>query len=286
MAGTSIYIPNQCSQILTAHPSSHLHIIDSLAIPPESFPETAEKFSTAAEPYQLTSFLGAAYSSKNSTLAYLLNTTSDLTIFVPNNIALETVSNSLTSLSPSDLSTLLSYHIVSGSGGPFYSPSFPNTTTLPTLNGASLTLSSADNSFFVNSARILTSDLLISGGVMHVIDNVLSPGSGSAQPNPSLATQAPVLQTGAPDFNVSAAPFTTFLPDLTENAVAAATSSGGGGCYGCGGGGAAATSSSYIPNNSPVASGGPVASFGVRRSDVSQLLALSIAGAATLSCFV
>lgn len=47
---------------------------------------------------------------------------------------------------------------------------------------------------------------------MHVLDNVLSPSSADAKPNPSLATQVPALSTAA-SYNISQAPFTTFLPN-------------------------------------------------------------------------
>jgi transforming growth factor-beta-induced protein len=178
---------------------------------------------------------------------------------------MEEVSSALLSMSEGDLDSLLSYHITVGNGGPHYTTGLQNGTTLQTLEGGQLTISFADNSLFVNSARILTSDLLIAGGVMHVIDNVLDPGNAAAQPVPRLATQVPVLQTGASKFQTSAAPFTTWLPDLTQNAVAEATSTGGSGCYGCdggGSGGAAATTSYYLPPTmTPVAAGEAGRSF-------------------------
>jgi transforming growth factor-beta-induced protein len=215
-----------------------VHIIDSLVTPPSSFPATAEVFSTAAEPFQLTSFLGATYFSRNgttSTIATLLNETSDITIFAPNNVAMESVALSLTSMSMSNTSAafqeLLKYHIIVAKGGPWYSTSFPeNGTVLETLNGDTITVSFSSNSFFINSARVLTSDLLIANGVMHVLDNVLSPDNPSTHPNPSLGTQIPVLSTGG-SFNVSAAPFTTFLPDaiITHSATSVATGTHGGG---------------------------------------------------------
>ncbi|CZR58620.1 uncharacterized protein PAC_08512 [Phialocephala subalpina] len=239
-----------------------VHIIDSLLIPPSSFPATAELFSTAAEPYQLTSFLGATYLSSNGTvspIAALLNETSDITIFAPNNVAMESVASSLTSLSlsngSSSFSDLLNYHIIL-KGGPLYSTSFPtNSTTLEleTLNGTPITISFSSNSFFVNSARILTSDLLLANGVMHVLDNVLSPGSTGEKPNPSLATQVPVLSTGAPGgFNVSQAPFTSSLPNAVITGV---TASPTGGSYG-GGGTATTTGAASTGTGVPKKNGG------------------------------
>jgi transforming growth factor-beta-induced protein len=192
-----------------------VHVVDTLLTPPSSFPATAEIFSTSAEPYQLTSFLGATYSSPNKSvpaLATYLNTTSDLTIFAPNNIAMETVASDLASMAKGDataLTKLLQYHIVPG--GPYYSTNFTNSTTLKTITGASLTVTFSANSHFINNARLITSDLLLQNGVMHVIDVVLSPESTTAKAEPSLATARPVLAVNA-DFSTSEAPFTTFMP--------------------------------------------------------------------------
>lgn len=124
------------------------------------------------------------------------------------------MTTTLTSLSNTSLTDLLSYHVILNPNGPLFSTNFTNGTTLQTLQGGSVTLTFASNSWFVNSARILTSDLLLANGVMHVLDNVLDPNITSIQPNPTSATQPPVLQTTtAADFNSSMAPFTTYLPN-------------------------------------------------------------------------
>lgn len=142
---------------------------------------------------------------------------------------MEIVGRALTSMSGDDLEKLLSYHIViSESGGPYYSTLLTNSTTLKTLKGRELTVSSASNSLFVNSARVLTSDLLISGGVVHVIDNVLDPDMTAVSPDPSLATQAPVLETAGGNTNSSDAPFTSYIPDVTALAVGATATADGG----------------------------------------------------------
>ncbi|KAE8449027.1 hypothetical protein EG329_008615 [Mollisiaceae sp. DMI_Dod_QoI] len=250
-----------------------IHIIDSLLIPPTSFPATSELFSTAAEPYQLTSFLGATYYSPNtslSPLATLLNQSSDITIFAPNNIAMESVSSTLTALSltsntSSAFQDLLKYHIIlSPTSSPWYSTLFPqngSTLSLPTLGGETLTISFSSNSFFVNSARILTSDLLLGNGVMHVLDNVLDEGKTDGKPNPSLATQVPVLSTGAVGgFNVSEAPFTTALPNKVVTDAPVAT----GATFGAGGGGGGGGQATGTGTGSAAGSTGKAKSGGVR----------------------
>ena len=66
--------------------------------------------------------------------------------------------------------------------------------------------------------------------MLHVIDNVLSPSNTAALPNPSLATQTPVL-TGSP-VSGNILPFTTALPTSTSilfSQVTAAPSTDGDG---------------------------------------------------------
>jgi uncharacterized surface protein with fasciclin (FAS1) repeats len=218
-----------------------LHIVSSLCTPPTRFPNTAALFSTAAEPLQLTSFLGATYYSANKTVtdvAALLNSTSDLTIFAPNNAALNAINTALTDLSkdPSALSALLKYHIVHSPLGPWYSTNFTdgsNSTTLTTLTGESLTISFSSNSLFVNSARILTQDLLITNGVMHVIDTVLDPEDAAKKPEPTRATQLPLYSADSKP-SVSQAPFTTWMPWVIVTEVPQAAASSGAGYYGGG----------------------------------------------------
>ena len=164
----------------------------------------------------VTSFLGAAYGNKNASLISLINNAKDITIFPPNNAAMEIVGGALTSMSEDELAELLSYHVViAESGGPCYSPLLTNTTSLKTLQGNEIKVSSASNSIFANSARVLTSDLLISGGVVHVIDNVLDPDATAVSPDPSLATQAPVIETADGNMDDSDTPFTSYVPDAT-----------------------------------------------------------------------
>ncbi|KAK3071996.1 hypothetical protein LTR53_007626 [Teratosphaeriaceae sp. CCFEE 6253] len=217
-----------------------LHVIDSFAIPPMPYVYTSNQYNLAFSEFSIQSFTGALYSQpKNLSLAETLNSTSDLTFFVPNNIAMELVSGSLTSMSPTTLQSLLSYHIVPGrhllnAAGPIYSSNFTNGTQIPTLQGTNVTLYYTWNAYFVNSARVTASDILIANGVVHVIDNVLTPDRTAQQPNPTTYTQMPVLPTTlaqGQQFNSSAAPFTTYLPGIvsTASAVEADATSGGAG---------------------------------------------------------
>ncbi|CAK3848114.1 Hypothetical predicted protein [Lecanosticta acicola] len=200
-----------------------IQVIDNFLIPPVGIAPTIETFQLAYTPFAMTAFLGAVYSNPNNTrLAKYLNETRDLTVFVPANIAVEVVSNSLSSM---DLTELLEYHVLTSDHGPLYSSDFANDTTLHTMNNKTLSMRFLPNSFFVNQARVLTQDILLYNGVLHIIDGVLSPNSTDRLPNPTSATQMPVLPTNpnAAQMNVSMPPFTTYLPNDVSTEVPTTT---------------------------------------------------------------
>jgi transforming growth factor-beta-induced protein len=180
-----------------------MHVIDSPLLQPQRLIE-------AAVPFNLTGFLGAGY--QNQSLAQSITEARDVTLFVPNNIAFEKVGSTVTSIDEASLSSLLSYHIIVGEGGPFFTSSFSNGTIYETVNGQNLTIRQASNSNFVNSARMLQTDLLIANGVMHVIDNVLNPNATGAVPDPAVGTQAQAMS----GTSFADTPFTSIIPSLTS----------------------------------------------------------------------
>lgn len=189
-----------------------MHVIDSPALPPQPLIQ-------AAVPFNLTGFLGAGY--QNQSLAQFITQARDVTLFVPNNIAFEKIGSTVTSIDEQSLSSLINYHIIVGQGGPFYTSSFSNGTVFTSLQGQNITLRQASNSNFVNSARVLQTDLLIANGVMHVIDNVLNPNGTGAVPDPAVGPQAPAM-TGT---SLADTPFTDIIPSLTSTVSIASTTS-------------------------------------------------------------
>lgn len=94
----------------------------------------------------------------------------DVTMFIPNNDAFNRVGSSFedSKMSAAELSQVLQYHVVQGSR-PFYTNSLANS-SLTTLNGAKLTFTNSSNGLFVNSAKIVSSNVLTNNGVIHIID--------------------------------------------------------------------------------------------------------------------
>ncbi len=153
-----------------------MHIIDSFLIPPQSFLNSVTNFNITA----------AGGAVVNASLDDYINTQPDVTIFAPNNDAFQRIGSSLATMSSADLAEVLDYHIVNGTNFVGYSSNLQNGTILKSVQGGNLSISFASNSLFVNSARILQQDLLISNGVMHVIDKYVPLHFPSLKPHPHL----------------------------------------------------------------------------------------------------
>lgn len=124
---------------------------------------------------------------------------SDVTIFAPSNKAFEAVGSAAESASVMDLSTILSYHVLHGGDMPMFSTSLlmggsamsGTTMAMPagmegmpmrrqamtstpmsfaTLQGGNINVRMENGKVFVNSAMVTTADIIVSNGVIHVID--------------------------------------------------------------------------------------------------------------------
>lgn len=174
-----------------------VHIIDKVL----TLPGTT---SVTALDTGLTSFYGAV---NKTAMINDVDMLQDATIFVPNNKAFEAVGSLVETASAMELMTVLGYHVVKGTnmpGMPMFSTmlegmmpgmtgmagsmpmSMPGmsgmsgtmkrheqeTMMLPTLAGGNLTVRvDVDNGdLFINSAKVVMSDIITSNGVIHVLD--------------------------------------------------------------------------------------------------------------------
>ncbi|KAE8450835.1 hypothetical protein EG329_005748 [Mollisiaceae sp. DMI_Dod_QoI] len=191
-----------------------IHIIDTvltLPLPP----------SMSAVDSGLTALAGAL---NQTTVGSAFDGLSDVTIFAPSNAAFQKIGSATSTLSIQDLSNILEYHLINGTVG--YSSLLMNglaNETFPSLMGTSVMVESADKKLFVNSAQVTIADIIVSNGVMHVIDNVLNPSNSTAMPNPT-ATSQPVAFAGAS--SVSDVPFTSGI-SATITAPSASTMTAG-----------------------------------------------------------
>lgn len=149
-------------------------------------------------------------------LVETVNTTPNLTIFAPNNEAIQNIGSALANLTTEQISDVLTYHVVSGLG---YSSGLENGTELTTLNGESLTITIGDGGIFVNNARVVASDVLIANGVVHVIDEVLNP-TNKTLANAGANEGEPVFEGAT---RVSDVPYTSGQPTATTTIGSEAT---------------------------------------------------------------
>jgi transforming growth factor-beta-induced protein len=157
------------------------------------------------------------------------------TVFAPTNKAFDklpagTVTDLLKPENKAKLTSILTYHVVSGK---ILSSDLIDGQTLKTVNGESLKVVKKDGKFTINGAMIETADVLQSNGVAHVIDTVLLPSSdqnasmvGGASMYPSknivqnvsnasnlTTVVAAVKAAGLVDALSAAGPLTVFGPD-------------------------------------------------------------------------
>ena len=177
-----------------------IHIIDKVLTIPNSPGDTAGAAG-------LTALVGALNATK---LVSTVNSAKDLTIFAPSNAAFGQIANLAGNLSTDAASAILKYHVVQGQV--VYSPKITMNTTLKTLDGVDLRVSVINGSVYVNSAKVITPDVLVSNGVVHVIDGVLNPQNSTAAPNPS--TTVPAFP-GASTASGGSIPFTSGVTAAT-----------------------------------------------------------------------
>lgn len=134
-----------------------IHIIDKVLTLPGTPSDTAAAMN-------LTSLAGAM---QQTNLTDTLNDLQDITIFAPTNDAFQSVGSVFDSFSNQQLAGILEYHVVSGAVD--YSTLLSNT-TLPTVGGQRLTVRMKDGDVFINEAKVVTSNVLVGNGVVHVID--------------------------------------------------------------------------------------------------------------------
>ncbi|KAL9549926.1 hypothetical protein MBANPS3_004984 [Mucor bainieri] len=136
-----------------------VYIIDKILVPPVSPTDTLHTIQNASFfEWLLTK------STENSTL----DSTSNITIFVPTNDALQNLN--FTDLNNETLDGALKAHIVPGV---YYTTNLTNEpTTVESVGGTNITLTNSDPTN--NSSVTVQGNILLNNGVMHLIDSILT----------------------------------------------------------------------------------------------------------------
>ncbi|KAI9851207.1 MAG: hypothetical protein M1838_004219 [Thelocarpon superellum] len=189
-----------------------IQVIDTFLVPPQDFMNTTRQFN-------LTAMGGAA---SKAGLNDTLDTEENVTIFAPNNDAFARVGSGLENMTVEELTKVLGYHVINGTVN--FSTMLNNNTVLVSSTGLNLTIYSGSNSQYVNNAQLLQKDIILSNGVMHIIDNVLDYNATDVTPNPAIPTQPPII----PGTSVADTPFTSDFPTTVSSSPSnSATSSSG-----------------------------------------------------------
>jgi len=172
------------------------------------------------------SILTAAVSKAGLTAALDDMSKDGLTLFAPSNDAFVasgiTSVSDLASIPDSTLKKVLLYHVLGTRVAASQVPQATNT-AVTTLNGAPIYATrTTDNKVFINGSKVVKADIGCSNGVIHEIDHVLMPATGTivatAIANPDLSfLVAAVLRASQGSTDVAtvlsgAGPFTVFAP--------------------------------------------------------------------------
>ena len=112
---------------------------------------------------------------KQAGLVGALSGKGPLTVFVPTDAAFAKLPKATLAALGKDkakLKAVLLYHVVSGK---VTAAKVVKLTSAKTLNGQSVTIKVKGGKVYVNSAQVVTADVMASNGVIHVIDKVLIP---------------------------------------------------------------------------------------------------------------
>ncbi|MEM7754480.1 MAG: fasciclin domain-containing protein [Planctomycetota bacterium] len=147
-----------------------IHVVDSVMMP-----STKDLVDTAVDAGSFTTLAAAV---KAAGLVSTLQSEGPFTVFAPTDEAFAklpagTVESLLRPENRDQLKAVLLFHVVPGR---VYADQALSAGTATTAQGEDIAISAASGRAFVNGARILSTDIDATNGVIHVIDTVLIPG--------------------------------------------------------------------------------------------------------------
>ncbi|MBX2838443.1 MAG: fasciclin domain-containing protein [Gammaproteobacteria bacterium] len=176
--GDSLFI-NDSEVIATDILASNgiIHVIDTVLLPPNNTDpvHTSNIVETAAAAGDFKTLSAALVATGLD--ATLADEDQEFTVFAPTDSAFEALGQDTIDgllADPDALSSILLYHVLSGAVDSTTAISLAGN-TVSTINGADIELSLRDGSLFVNDSRVITTDIIASNGIIHVLDAVLIP---------------------------------------------------------------------------------------------------------------
>lgn len=149
-----------------------IHIIDSVMLPPGiEFPGTLVDLALAYPAFD--TLVGAVAAAELVDALKGTNDGAGLTVFAPTNKAFADLGVDLGTLSTSDLTNILLYHVV---GDTVSASEVVGLTSAPTLLGQEIAIAASSSGVMLNgSVQVIATDVFASNGVLHIISGVLIP---------------------------------------------------------------------------------------------------------------
>ena len=153
-----------------------IHVIDNVMLPPPSKGDvTTNIIDTAVAAGNFTFFVTALE------MAGLVDALSDpdsnFTVFAPTNAAFHLLGDDALNALLADteaLTTLLTTHVIAGSAVDAVTAYSLNGTMLETLSGNTVEVAIDDGSLLIQGAKVISSDIYTTNGIIHVIDRVIT----------------------------------------------------------------------------------------------------------------
>jgi uncharacterized surface protein with fasciclin (FAS1) repeats len=144
-----------------------IHVIDAVLLPPSK-----DIVDTAVAAGQFKTLVAAVQAAG---LVDTLKGAGPFTVFAPTDAAfakLGTATIDSLLANPAQLKNILLYHV---SGQKLYSNNVAAMPFIPMLNGASAAVTVRHNQGYLDNAQFVTTDILTTNGIIHVIDAVILP---------------------------------------------------------------------------------------------------------------
>ena len=160
-----------------------IHVIDSVLLPPDLTPSTMTIAEIAQADGNFDTLVAAL------TAANLVGTVNDpdasLTVFAPTDAAFEELGDAALNYllnNPEILESTLLYHVVAGAELSSIDAIAAAGTSLTMANDDEATISLGETGLMIEGANIVTTDIVASNGIIHVIDVVLEAPSATGAP--------------------------------------------------------------------------------------------------------
>ena len=153
-----------------------IHVIDNVMLPPRSRGDVTTNIVDTARAAETFTFFVAALEMTGLVDA-LSDPDSNFTVFAPTNAAFDLLGDDALNALLADtqaFTTLLTTHVIAGSAVDAVTAYSLNGTMLETLSGKTVEVAIDDGSLLIQGAKVISSDIYTTNGIIHVIDRVIT----------------------------------------------------------------------------------------------------------------